>query len=880
MKAADLLRLNTLVSHFRNKGHQIATLDPLFDDGNKKLLKHVWHWRADKEARRLAKIVSVDPNEGNNTVDLSEAGFSDKVKEDTVVPEEALREIVGPHWEQIRSEPRKQGEIANCSLDSARSSAGPITVGMVLKRMYNSYCCNVSAEFTHVQTLEKFQWLSSHLESGPIYEDSARISQWKTLAKAVHFEHFLRKKYSAAKTYGLMGCEVLIPGLYGMFTRASALGVQHIELGMAHRGRLSVLANVMQKPLSMLFDEFNDDGSTAYVSDVKYHLGARASIYFGTKNIAKGLAGNDVVNTDAKRDLVLSLVPNPSHLELVNAVVLGKTRAVQHFLKDRDRNKAMAVMIHGDASFSGQGITAEVLELSNLPDYTTGGSLHIIINNQIGFTTDPHISRSSLHPTGAATAVGAPVFHVNGDDVDNTIRVFQLAAEYRQRFGEDCFIDVVCYRREGHNELDDPTITQPSVYNKISKHPNTLEIYEKSLAEDNLITLPDDSKRLASMINSNYEKEFQQARARSSNMKRGKATSSVKSTKLVRHQSNTEWMANNWKGTALGDLVSSGDRRFNMTGVRLKTLRDIGQALGTKSRALEALRLTDKNPEVVPSNLSSILSEDGQQILPIDIHPKIAKMMDSRASAVMSGKNIDMSTAEALAFGSLALPLREDEKDNSDVALNGVGYNDHPAIFVRLSGQDSERGTFNQRHAIVVCQKTERRFAPLNSIGIQRGELEENVYFGGEDNDVEHGDFASSEDEKNGVEDNMDLVNLPLTPATIAAATIKKSVHSWSPKKWDDWEDPWGQGCVKISNSNLSEAAALAFEYGHSLESKNSLTIWEAQFGDFANNAQSVIDNMIVSGEAKWNISSGLGKSFLVFAFVLLRHESIDSSTT
>jgi 2-oxoglutarate dehydrogenase complex dehydrogenase (E1) component-like enzyme len=917
MKATDLLRLHTLVRRFRSKGHQVATLDPLFHANHDANKTSVRHWRVDKKAQHLAQMMSTENaaanlrhssnGKDNSTIDLSDSGFTEGVTADTVVPTDALLEVVGPHWRQMGlSLSHDDSATSSCSCPPA--AAGPITVGDVLRTMHSAYCRNVSAEFVHVQTVEQFEWLSSRLECFPVQSPTARRNHWKSLARAVYFERFLRTKYNASKTYGLMGCEALIPGIHALCARASALGVEHMEFGMAHRGRLSVLANVMQKPMGMLFDEFNDDGVTASVADVKYHLGARASIWFDgnpdrgaakTKTTSRSIE-RGVLET-GQRNLRLSLVPNPSHLELVNPVVLGKTRAVQHFMRDKHRGKAMAVMLHGDAAFSGQGITAETLELSQLPDYTTGGSVHVIINNQIGFTTDPHISRSSLHPTGAATAIGAPVFHVNGDDVDNVARVFELAAEYRQRFREDCVVDIVCYRREGHNELDDPTMTQPSVYRAIQNHPTTLDLYEQSLAEDGLINLPQDSDRLLSETQAAYERDFQEARNRSvrsawsaereeegndadkttieaasKTEQRKKSTSSSfsagapdrhfpRGARLVRSQSNSEWLSSNWKGKALGDMMRRGDRPFNMTGVRLNTLKEIGRALGTKSRALQALNLSQSKWHADSPTVNDILKSPfllgDAPILPIDIHPKVAKMMDARASKVLSGKGIDMATAEALALGALALPLRGDEEADSTVATSGAGYADHHAVHVRLSGQDSERGTFNQRHAIVVCQLTERRFSPLNSIGVQRGEKEDGVYYGGNDEESDDGEEEEEEEDEEGEEKGgLNLSSQPLTPATIAAATILKSQHSRSLQSWDNMEDPWGQESVKIANSNLSEAAALAFEYGHSLENERCLTIWEAQFGDFANNAQAVIDNMIINGEDKWNQSSGLGE--------------------
>ena len=793
------------------------------------------HWEADPDAKHLmTTMVQVARHGTTTSIDLQAGGFSSDVTTDTVVPSECLIEILGPHW--------ASNHHANTALQDK-------TVGNILNTMYKSYCSTVSAEFTHVQSSEQFEWLSASLETHTKPSNEERLQHYDWLVRTDTFEQFLRKKYKASKTYGLLGCEALVPGLHALCAQASVVGVEHIELGMAHRGRLSVLCNVLNKPMNTLFDEFNDDGTQQLaVSDVKYHLGARATLMYDEEDEEEGGGGGG-----GGRELQLSLVPNPSHLELVGPVVLGKTRAVQHFMRDKERTKAMAVLVHGDAAFSGQGITSESLELSMLPDYTTGGSIHVVINNQIGFTTDPHISRSSLHPTGNATAVGAPVFHVNGDDVDQVVRCFEMAMQYRQKFHHDCVIDVVCYRREGHNELDDPTITQPIVYSMIQKHPTTVELYTKELGR-RLVTQEHETQlkdTIALEFASEYEKSKRKGENSIAKEKQSKGTRqlakqrggfsggnetpetthgalAIDETSLHRTLSNkpSDWLASNWRGDRMGDSILSGERTYNMTGVSLKTLHRIGRALGPNNIKLQMLQQEEKAEH-------------------FDLHPEVERLMVKREQLIQNNGSVDMSTGEALAMGALALPLIGDEEDSGQ-----GGYTDHPTVHVRLSGQDSERGTFNQRHAVVVCQQTERRQHLLNGILARcwpekedgKYDWDSDVDDEANDNDAGSGN-GNGDVGGNGDGNGVDVVNkVSSTACSMTSPNIHRRV----------------QESVKVVNSNLSENAVLAYEYGHSLENERCLTIWEAQFGDFSNNAQAVIDNMISSGELKWKSSSGL----------------------
>ena len=462
---------------------------------------------------------------------------------------------------------------------------------------------------------------------------------------------------------------------------------------MAHRGRLNVLTNVMSKPYRAVFHEFKGGSSTPEdvdgSGDVKYHLGASSDREFD---------GNKVH---------LSLTANPSHLEIVDPVVLGKSRAKQDQHHDRERDSVIPLLIHGDAAFAGQGIVAECLGLSDLKGHRTGGSIHFIINNQIGFTTSPIHSRSSPYPSDVAKMVQAPIFHVNGDDPEAVVHAAKIATEFRQRFNRPVVIDMFCYRRFGHNEGDDPSMTQPLMYEKIKDHPTTLQVYSNRLVDAGLMSKEEVDERVAA-FRAQLEEDFE-------------AVSSFRPNKA-------DWLDGRWSGLSKAE----GEARRGETAVEIKKLKEIG------------LRITE-----VPEGFN--------------VHKTVQRFMDNRRKAIETGEGIDWSTAEALAFGSLV----------------------EEGIKVRLSGQDSERGTFVQRHSVLNDQKNEDRYVPLNSISESQAEYE-------------------------------------------------------------------------VINSMLSEAAVLGFEYGYSLAEPNALVLWEAQFGDFANGAQVVIDQFISSGERKWLRMCGL----------------------
>ncbi|MGO8801145.1 MAG: 2-oxoglutarate dehydrogenase E1 component [Roseiarcus sp.] len=574
------------------------------------------------------------------------------------------------------------------------------TIPEMLAILRRTYCGTLGFEFMHISDPAEKAWMQERIE-GPYKEVSftkeGKRAILNKLVEAEGFEKFFDVKYPGAKRFGLDGAEAMVPALEQIIKRGGALGVKEIAVGMAHRGRLNVLSQVMGKPHRVIFHEFKG-GSAAPdevegSGDVKYHLGASSDREFD---------GNKVH---------LSLTANPSHLEIVDPVVLGKVRAKQDQLNDYiERVKVLPLLIHGDAAFAGQGVVAECFGLSGLRGHRTGGSVHFIVNNQIGFTTYPRYSRSSPYPSDVAKLVEAPIFHANGDDPEAVVYCAKIAIEYRQKFHKPVVIDMFCYRRYGHNEGDEPAFTQPLMYRAIRAHPTTLEIYAKKLIGEGLVTEGEVDK-LRGDWRHRLEAEYEAGQGYKANK--------------------ADWLDGRWAGLkAAQDLVD--DERRGMTGVDVGKIRQI------------AARIT-----TTPSGFS--------------VHKTIQRFLDNRRQAVETGEGLDWATGEALAFGCLL-----DE-----------GYP------VRLSGQDSERGTFSQRHSVLIDQQTEARYIPLNHI-----------------------------------------------------------------------RD--GQGRFEVINSMLSEEAVLGFEYGYSLAEPKALTLWEAQFGDFANGAQVVFDQFVSSGERKWLRMSGL----------------------
>jgi len=574
------------------------------------------------------------------------------------------------------------------------------TLHEILAILQRTYCRTLGVEFMHISDPAQKGWIQERIE-GPdkeiTFTREGKRAILNKLVEADGFEKFCDVKFTGTKRFGLDGAESMIPALEQIIKRGGALGVKEIVIGMAHRGRLNVLSQVMAKPHRAIFHEFKGGSSTPNEvegsGDVKYHLGASSDREFD---------GNRVH---------LSLTANPSHLEIVNPVVLGKVRAKQdqHGATPEDRTMVMPLLISGDAAFAGQGVIAECFGLSGLRGHRTGGSVHFIINNQIGFTTYPRYSRSSPYPSDVAKMIEAPIFHVNGDDPEAVVFAAKIATEFRQKFQKPVVIDMFCYRRFGHNEGDEPSFTQPLMYKKIRSHPSTLDIYAKLLVADGVVT------------ESEVEKTKADWRARlDAELEAGQSY----------RANRADWLDGRWAGFKVAD-VSDDPRRGN-TGVEIETLKEIGSKITT-----------------VPPGFH--------------LHRTIQRFLDNRRKAIEQGKDIDWATAEALAFSSLML-------------------DGHP---VRLAGQDSERGTFSQRHAVLVDQADETRFIPFNHLRERQARFE-------------------------------------------------------------------------VINSMLSEEAVLGFEYGYSLAEPNALTLWEAQFGDFANGAQVVFDQFVSSGERKWLRMSGL----------------------
>jgi 2-oxoglutarate dehydrogenase E1 component len=573
------------------------------------------------------------------------------------------------------------------------------TLREILEILRRTYCGNIGVQYMHISDPREKAWLQERIEGRDkeiTFTKDGKVAILKKLTEAEGFERFLHRRFPGTKRFGLDGAEAMVPALEQIIKRGGAMGVKDIVVGMPHRGRLNVLAAVMGKPYQVIFHEFQGGSSLPSdvegSGDVKYHLGASSDREFD---------GNTVH---------LSLTANPSHLEIVNPVVIGKARAKQAFTLRQTptagRGHVLPLLMHGDAAFAGQGVVAECFALSGLKGYGVGGTMHFVVNNQIGFTTSPKNSRSSPYPSDVALMVEAPIFHVNGDDPEAVVYAAKVVTEYRQLFGKDVVIDMFCYRRFGHNEGDDPTMTQPSMYQKIKEHPSVRELYAQRLAGEGVVP-KDESDRWVTEFAAFLDREFDAAKGYKANK--------------------ADWLDGKWSGLKLPE----GDER-RVTGVPKQKLLDLGRKITT-----------------IPERVA--------------VHKTVERVIHTRREAIETGHDIDWATAESLAFATLL----------------DQGYP------VRLSGQDSIRGTFTQRHSGVVDQQTEEIYFPLRNLGPNQAHFE-------------------------------------------------------------------------VLNSALSEEAVLGFEYGFSLTDPDTLTMWEAQFGDFANGAQVVVDQFISSGERKWLRMSGL----------------------
>ncbi|XGW31974.1 hypothetical protein V3C99_010277 [Haemonchus contortus] len=641
---SDHLKIQLLIRSYQTRGHNIADLDPL----------------------------------GINSVDL----------DDTIPPELELsfygfgerdldREFLLPPTTFIGGEKQV------------------LSLREIIHRLKQIYCKTTGIEYMHLNNLEQQEWIRKHFEAPRVTELSHEQKKvlFKRLIRSTKFEEFLAKKWPSEKRFGLEGCEVLIPAVKQVIDTCSSLGVDSVVIGMPHRGRLNVLANVCRQPLSTILSQFStlepaDEGS----GDVKYHLGVCV----------------ERLNRQSQRKIKIAVVANPSHLEAVDPVVMGKVRAEAYYAGDEKGDHKMAILMHGDAAFSGQGVVMETFNLDDLASYTTHGSIHIVVNNQIGFTTDPRCSRSSPYCTDVGRVVGCPIFHVNVDDPEAVMHVCNVAAEWRQTFKKDVIIDLVCYRRHGHNELDEPMFTQPLMYQRIKQQPTALEKYQQHIISEGVANeqyVKDELTKYGQILEDAYENAQQ-----------------------VTYVRNRDWLDSPWD-----DFFKRRDPlKLVSTGIDEDKIKHIIEKFGSYPEGFH-------------------------------LHRGLERILKGRKQ-MLQDNSLDWACGEALAFGSL---LTEN-------------------VHVRLSGQDVERGTFSHRHHIlhdqVIDQKT---YNPLN-------DLQE------------------------------------------------------------------GQAKYTVCNSSLSEYAVLGFELGYSMVNPNSLVIWEAQFGDFANTAQCVIDQFVASGQSKWIRQSGL----------------------
>lgn len=582
----------------------------------------------------------------------------------------------------------------------ARDGKSKMSLKEIVDHLEKLYCSSYGVQYTHIPSKQKCDWLRERIEIPEPYQYTVDQKRQilDRLTWATSFESFLSTKFPNDKRFGLEGLESVVPGIKTLVDRSVELGVEDIVLGMAHRGRLNVLSNVVRKPNESIFSEFKGSSARDDIEgsgDVKYHLGM---------NYQRPTTSGKYVN--------LSLVANPSHVESPDPVVLGRTRALLHAKNDlKEKTKALGVLLHGDTAFAGQGVVYETMGFLTLPEYSTGGTIHVITNNQIGFTTDPRFARSTPYPSDLAKAIDAPIFHVNANDVEAVTFIFNLAAEWRHKFHTDAIIDVVGWRKHGHNETDQPSFTQPLMYKKIAKQKSVIDVYTEKLISEGTFSKKDIDEHKKWVWNL-FEDAFE------------KAKDYVPSQR--------EWLTAAWEGFKSPKELATEILPHEPTNVPESTLKELGKVLSSWPEGFE-------------------------------VHKNLKRILKNRGKSIETGEGIDWATGEALAFGTLVLD----------------GQN------VRVSGEDVERGTFSQRHAVLHDQQSEAIYTPLSTLNNEKA------------------DFT-------------------------------------------------------IANSSLSEYGVMGFEYGYSLTSPDYLVMWEAQFGDFANTAQVIIDQFIAGGEQKWKQRSGL----------------------
>jgi 2-oxoglutarate dehydrogenase E1 component len=625
-----------------------------------------------------------------------------------------LDPLSGPPPRQPRLQ-LDQFNLAETDLDTSFDTGtylggGQMKLRDIVAALEKTYCGHVGVEYAHVQDTDARRWLQERIESTrlqPKFTKPQKVRILRRVHKAELFEKFLHTKYVGQKRFSLEGGETIIAALDAVIDHCPAAGIEEIVMGMAHRGRLNVLCSVMRKSFDQLFEQFSENyipDTVAGDGDVKYHLGYES-----------------ILTTTSGKKVEVRLASNPSHLEIVDPVVEGKARARQRIRGDtKERRKVMPLLIHGDAALAGQGIVAETLNFSQLPGYRTGGTVHFVINNQIGFTTDPRDSRSTRYCTDIAKLVEAPIFHVNGDDPEAVCMVAQLAVDFRVQFKRDVFVDMYCYRKHGHNETDEPSFTQPMLYRKIAAHKQVSALYTRALVDAGTIT---DAEGEA--IKAEYSAALDE------NLAKARAREAARAEKRRAAETEGAGQAAAFKGS---NAVFQPAFSFApvTTAVDAATLDQVVRALTT-----------------IPDGFK--------------VHSKIKRFTETRAEVHRQGGPYDWGFGEALAFGTLL--------------IEGTP--------VRLSGQDCERGTFTHRHAVFNDTETGEKHTPLNAIAEKQARF-----------------------------------------------------------------------CVY--NSLLSEAAVLGFDYGYSLDYPDMLCLWEAQFGDFANGAQVVIDQFIASAESKWQRTSGI----------------------
>ncbi|CAE6460790.1 unnamed protein product [Rhizoctonia solani] len=752
----DHLKVQLLVRAYQVRGHHVADLDPLgvLDADLNNISTSVVE-PSPITSRYVQLLVRAYQVRGHHVADLDPLGVLDADLNNIVPAELELSHYGWTERDLDKKFKLGPGILPHYAVDGKQE----MSLRDIIRTCEKIYCSSIGFQYIHIPDKGQCDWIRERVEIPKPYNyttDEKRMILDRLMWSEM-FEKFIASKFPSEKRFGLEGCESLIPGMKALIDRSVEHGIKSIVMGMPHRGRLNVLANVVRKPIEaiLLIDRSVEHGIKSIVMGMPHRgrLNVLANVvrkpieailneFIGTEDandLASGdvkyhLGANYVRPTPSGKRVSLSLVANPSHLEAEDPVVLGKTRALQHFENDEQaHNTAMGVLLHGDAAFAGQGVVYETMGMAGLPSYGTGGTIHLIVNNQIGFTTDPRFSRSTPYCSDIAKSIDAPIFHVNGDDVEAVTFVCQLAADWRAKYKKDVVVDIVCYRRYGHNETDQPAFTQPKMYKAIEKQPTPLTQYTQALIKEGTFTEQDVEEHrkwyTQALIKEGTftEQDVEEHRKWVWGMLE-KAAAASKEYK----PSAKEWLSSSWDGFPSPKELAEQNLPHRPTGVDEDVHKIIGRSIST-----------------VPQGFTP--------------HRNLARILSARGKSVEQGTGIDWATAEALAFGSLVL-----EK-----------------YHVRVSGQDVERGTFSQRHAVIHDQETEAQYVPLDALG-----------------------------------------------------------HD--------------QAAFKVCNSSLSEFGTLGFELGYSLVSPRNLTMWEAQFGDFANNAQCIIDQFIAAGERKWIQRSGL----------------------